>query len=414
MGASHVKVLAGRLQRFLRLDLRYAATGGFFLTLTQVTSAFVSLALTLAFANLLPIETYGTYRYALSVYALLAIAALPGIDTALLQTVSRGNDGVLSEAIRTKFKWSLLGALASLCYAAFEFSQANTELGYIFILIAIALPLMEPLTVGTSFLNGKRRFKEWAYIEIGTQIVSIASLVGTMLLTKDIVFLLVGYFAPYILTRMFVVLVIVRRYAENKERDPGMHGYGRSMTGFQVLSRMIASADQIVLFHMLGPAQVAIFSLATALPNRIQSVLRITGTLAFPKFAQRTSQEIAESLPRKMLLFALGITGVIILYILVAPLLFTYIFPQYQASTLFSQVAVFFVLSSITYPFGAYLGAHKKIREQYIIAITGFIAKILCLFIFVPFVGIWGAVIGLLVTAVLNIGFSFGMLWRTR
>lgn len=406
--------LVGKLSRLFGLDMHYVVSGGSFLTFTQVTSAVGSLLLTIAFANLLAPETYGTYKYVLSVYALLAIAAMPGIDTALLQSVSKGFDGVLRPSILLKFRFALLGTLASIIYAGYEFSRGNTELAWIFVLVGMAVPLMEPLTLGTSFLNGKKRFFEWACVEVGTQIISITCLVGTMLLTKNTIFLIIGYFVPYILIRAVTAFFIVERYATNTERDPALYSYGKTMTGFQILTRMISSADQIVLFHMLGPVQVAIFSLATALPNRVQSVLRITGTLAFPKFAHKSGKEIAKSLPPLMALFAAGIFLMSLVYVVLVPFVFTHLFPNYLPSVTYSQAIIFFTLSAITYPFGSYLAAHKKVTEQYVIALTGFLVKVFCLFIFVPIIGIWGAVLGLLATAVVNIAFAFWYLRKSR
>lgn len=404
----------GRLENILKIDLRYALTGGVFLTVTQVVSAVGALVLTIAYANLLPVETYGTYRYILAVYALLAIAALPGFDTAVSQSVALGYDSALRTGISAKFRWGLLGALASFVYAGYFYASGSFLMGHIFILIGIVLPIMESFALFTSFLNAKRLFKHSAVIDILTQAVSIASLVTTIFLTKNILILLVAYFAPYAAARILATLYVQRRHVRESSTDPGLFKYARSMTFFQILSRLISSADQIVLFHFLGPAQVAIFSLATAIPNRIQSLFRISGTLAFPKFATRTAKEIASSLPRKMMLFALLILSICLVYIAAAPLLFTHIFPQYLPSLVYSQAVVFYTLSSITYPFGSYLMAHKKVRDTYVMAIAGFVTKILCLVGLVPFFGIWGAVLGLLATSSTNILLTLWFIYRER
>ena len=128
------------LERFLKIDLRYTVSGGFFLTLTQITSAVGALGLTIAFANLLPVETYGTYRYVLAVYGLLAIASLPGIDTAVLQSVSQGYDSAFKTGVFAKLRWGLLGTLASLCYAGYLYWSGSYIMSSIFVLVGIALP----------------------------------------------------------------------------------------------------------------------------------------------------------------------------------------------------------------------------------------------------------------------------------
>ncbi len=399
-------------EKKIGIDLRYMLSGGFFLTLTQISSAIIGLFLTVAFANLLPVAAYGTYRYVLAAYSLIAIAALPGIDTAVLQSISQGKEGAFLAGVRAKFKWGLLGTALSLAFAAYEYAQTSHVMGFIFIVVAIALPFMESFSLYAAFFNGKRLFASWTLVEIVSQSVSAVALIATMFLTKNVVILMIAYFLPYVLTRIAVTIFVVRHNKENDTEDSEMFAYGRSMTVFQILSRFMAAADQIVLYHFLGPAQVAIFSLATAVPNRMQSVFRVSGTLSFPKFAQRNSQEVAQTLPRRMFWFVLAILAVCIVYVFLAPYMFKYIFPKYLPSLAFSKIAVFYTVSAITYPFASYLSAHKRVRDNYLTIIVSFIPKVLCLVFLVPLFGIWGAVAGLLATSVASIGITIWILMR--
>lgn len=402
-----------RLERRLGLDLRYLLSGGFFLALTQVTSALIALGMTIAFANWVPVETYGTYRYLIAVYGLFALAALPGIDTAVLRAVSRGEDAAFDVGIRTKFRWGLLGAAAALGYAGYHFHSGSAALGYAFAVMGVALPLMESAALYASLLNGKRLFRAWALLDIFVQGISALALLGTIrFISTDIVALAIAYFGSYVLARGIALLVSRMRYARNAIRDEGLQAYSRSVTLFQVLTRAIASLDQIVLFHLLGPAQVAIFSLATAVPNRIQGILRISGNLAFPKFAKREASEIARSLPRRMVLFSLAVAAGCAAYVAVAPTLFSLLFPQYLASLPYSQAVVFYTLSAITYPFGSYLFAHKRVGDNYVLAVGSFAAKVACLLGLVPWFGVWGAIAGILASAAATIAITGWMLVR--
>lgn len=256
-------------------------------------------------------------------------------------------------------------------------------------------------------------FKQWALFDILGQIVSAAALTLTMYLTKNIILLIGAYFIPYILMRGLSTYYVMKYYvAPIAPHDPEARAYGNAMTIFQVMSRGIASIDQLVLYHLLGPAQVAIFALATALPNRMQSVYRITGSLALPKFAERTAQEVAQGLPRKMFFFTLFVLTGAGAYAIVAPYLFTYIFPQYIPSIQYSQVVVLYTLSAITYPFGALLIAHKRIKDNYTLAIIGFCTKVVVLGICVPLYGIWGAVFAMLANSLVTIMLSLWLLFK--
>jgi O-antigen/teichoic acid export membrane protein len=407
-----------RLTRFLgkhlRADVGYIAHGGFFLTLTQITSAIIGLLITIAFSNLLPVETYGTYKYIIALYSLLAIGALPGIETSLVQSVSRGYDAMLRVSMGVRARWGLLGTLAGILYAGYLFHQGSIILGILVVIAGAAVPLLEPATLYISFLNGKKRFKEWSAIDIGIQMFSITCLIGAMLLTKNIIALVLAYFVPLIIASAAATWYAERTYAQKSAQDPDFIQYGRSMTLFQIIGTLMGSIDQIVLYHFLGPAQVAIFALAMAVPNRMQSVFRTSGILAFPRYTERPPEEVTRSLPRKMILFSVGIIVLACAYVTFAPILFTYVFPKYLPSITYSQVLVFYTLSAITYPFGAYLNAHKKVRDNYILAISGFSAKVLALIAFVPIWGIWGAVIGVLANSVTTIVLSLWMILRSK
>jgi O-antigen/teichoic acid export membrane protein len=133
-------------------------------------------------------------------------------------------------------------------------------------------------------------------------------------------------------------------------------------------------------------------------PVRLQSLFKITGSLAFPKYAEREASDILPGMPRKMFLFALVILAACAFYILVAPLLFSIFFPKYVESIPYSQILVFFTLSAVTYPFSAYLTAHKKISANYLYGVATLGLKMGTLLLFVPRWGVWGAVLSMLVS----------------
>lgn len=402
-----------KLGRIFNIDVKYLATGGFYLSLGQILSAFIGLGMTIAYANLIPQETFGTYRYILALYGIFAIGTLPGIDTAVTQSTIHNFDGSLRQGFVSKLKFGTLALLSGILYASYNFFSGNTELGYLILMMAFSLPIMEAGTVGVAYLNGKKLYKEWAGIDITTQIVSSLSLFCSMLITQNIFVLSFAYFIPYIVIRLYTVYIILPKYTTNDSIDPGLIQYGKHMTGFQIVTRIIGSIDQIALFHFLGPAQVAIFSLAQAIPMRLQSLLKISGLLALPKFANKSHQESAKILIDKILIFGIFIFVGCILFVITAPYIFTFLLPKYLSSTIYAQVLVFYTLSAVTYPFSSLLLANKRIKENYYVSTVSFITKIACVLIFVPIIGIWGAVIGVLISAFSSTIISITLLKNT-
>lgn len=384
------------LGKFLNIDLLYAARGGFYLSLSQVISALVGFVLAIAFANLLEPSVYGTYRYILSAYTLLSLIALPGMDVAVMRATSRGDEGSLQEGYEQKMRWGFIGTFVACGVGAYYVMQGSHVLAALFLIVGIMLPFMESAETLLAFFNGTRAFRPWMFTETSTQIASAFVLIGTMLITKNILLIVMAYFLPYILIRTVVYL----HYKRNLKRGAeNLMPYARSMSIFQILNTAGSSLDQIVLYHILGPVQVAIFSLAMAVPTRLQSLLKISGTLAFPKYANREPGSIVRSMLRKMAIFGVSIFIICVVYIVLAPFVFTVVFPKYAASIPYSQVLILLTLSAVTYPFSSYLLAHQKVVENYIYAGVSLALKIATLAIFVPLIGIWGAVLSVLVSA---------------
>lgn len=386
-----------RTEQVTKTDVRYVARGSFWLGLTQASGAAVSIVSTVAFANLVPAETYGLYRYVLSTYAIITVLALPGMDTALTQSAATGHLGSLAQALSLRRRWSLLASLASLGLAGYYgLLRHDPVLGAVFSAVALFIPVLEPGALYSSYLNGLRRFRQWSLLDMGTQLFATALIVATLFLTDSVVLIALAYLAGYGIARTVATRAVSSQVPADAQPDPDLRRYSRSVTAFQVLTRITSSVDQVILFHLLGPVQVALFALAVAVPNRIQSVLRISGNVAFPKLAQRDMGEIRRALPRKLLLMALAVAAAAGAYVLAAPYLFSWFFPRYLPSLAYSQVLVLYTFSSLTYPISAAFFAHKNVAPSYAISVANLGVKVACLAIFVPLVGVWGAVISTL------------------
>ena len=113
------------LERFLQTDIRYLTRGSFWITLNQGVQFIAGMLLAIAFANLIEPETYGTYKFILSVAAILSITTLGSMGTAVNQAVARGFEGSLQHALRLKLMVGLLGMLGSLVAALYYYLNGN-------------------------------------------------------------------------------------------------------------------------------------------------------------------------------------------------------------------------------------------------------------------------------------------------
>ena len=100
-----------RIGNFIQLDLDYYIRNSFYLITARGVIMACGLLLSVTFARLVSQETYGQWNYLLSIIGICAILTLPGMNTAITQAVATGNDRVLIEGTKQRFKWSLLGSL---------------------------------------------------------------------------------------------------------------------------------------------------------------------------------------------------------------------------------------------------------------------------------------------------------------
>jgi len=158
----HVKMYIHRLlrksEKYFKTDMVYLARGSFWLGSGQITSSVVIFSLAIAFANLIPKETYGTYKYVLSITGLLTILTLRGMDSAVLQSVARNFEGVLIPALKTKIKWGILSAVSGIGIAIYYYINGNNTLAISFLIASGFSPFMDSFGIYNALLNGKKLF----------------------------------------------------------------------------------------------------------------------------------------------------------------------------------------------------------------------------------------------------------------
>lgn len=394
-------------QKYTQTDMVYLAKGGFWLTLGQIISSAAGFLLAIAFANLLPKETYGTYRYVLSLGSILAIPTLSGINTAIVRAVARGYEGSFIPALKTKLRWGILGGLAGLGLAGYYFFQGNTTLTICFLIIAAFLPLMSSFTIYESFWGGKKRFDIQSKYRITTEIFALLALLITLFLTRNLFLILLAYFVSWTFFRFLFLQLTLKKSPPNKKQDPETIPYGKHLTLMSVIGTVAGHLDKILLWHFLGAVPLAIYAFATLPPMQIKEVLKSIGGLALPKFSQRSKQELKNTVRKKVLKLFLLVIPIIVLYIIFAPLVYKIFFPQYLDSVIYSQVYIIFLLAAIPgMLLGTSLLAQMRKKELYILRTALPLIQILLLIILLPLYGIWGAIFALLIT---NFS-SFGLL----
>ncbi len=391
-------------EKYTKTDMVYLASGGFWLTLNQAVATLSGILLAIAFANLLPRETYGNYRYILSLISILAIPTLSGINTAVIRAVARGREACFIPALKTKLIWSLIGSLASLGLAEYYLIIENRTLAISFLIVALFLPLMYPFMLYGALWKGRKRFDRNTKYNIVIQVLSTSALVATLLLTKNLFLILLVYFLSFTILRLFFLIFSLKKQPLNKKSDPKAISYGKHLSLIGVFHTIANQAAPIVLWHSMGASSLAIYSFAILVPQQLKNLFTNVFPIALPKFSEQKKSEIKATLLKKIIKLYFVLIPLIILYLFLAPFIYKVFFPQYLDSIFYSQI---FSLTIIFIPqtlLGIYFQAQKQKKTLYILSIFSPVMTITALLIFVPIWGLGGAVIASLVSQ--SVGFA--------
>ncbi len=395
------------LESYTKTDMVYLVKGGFWLGLGQFTASSSAFITSLIFANFLLPDTYGIYKYVLSIYSLLAISTLAGMDSAVTQAVARGYEGTLDPAVKTKMRWGLIGSIASLIVSIYYYTQGNLILSVSFSIVAFFVPFIESFDMYNSLLWGKKLFSQQVNYNIIKKIISLGGIALTIFLTHNIYIILLVYFACLTLPNFLIMNRIKKQHQQNKEVDPEAVSYGKHLSLSYMISTALSELDKILVFQYVGAIDLAIYALATAPTDQIKGLFKNVNSLAMPKFSERTSEEIKKNIWHKIKILTVAMVLIVVIYIIIAPYFFAFFFPKYLASIQYSQILSLSLIPVVVSGFiYTVLESQKAKKEIYEYNFYGNIFGIIILFPLVYYFGIWGAIYSRMITRTFSLGLA--------
>ena len=169
-----------------------------------------------------------------------------------------------------------------------------------------------------------------------------------------------------------------------------------------VLQTITIYLDKVIIWHFLGAAPLAIYIFALSPIQKIQEILPIM-PLALPKLGEnKIGKEEKRGIISKFLrLFAVTVPATVVL-ILIAPLLYKLIFPQYLDSIVYFQGLSLLIALSPFLLLSAALVTEIKKRALYIINTVAPPLKIILFLALIPHFGIWGIIAAILIDELLK------------
>jgi O-antigen/teichoic acid export membrane protein len=399
-------------ERYTKTDMIYLTKTGWWINLGTVIISALSLVLYMVFARTLSLEVYGTYQYLLSGGALFGALTLTGMNGAIARAVARGHDRTLYTATQAQLRWSVVPLGVAFVVAGYYLFQGNTTLGIGFALIGITTPLIGIFGSYASFLQGKKDFRRSFWYGMFWNVSYYVGLILVSFFYPTTLWLIVASFGVQVIALGVVYFKTIRTYLPKEDPDVESISYGRHLSIMNFGTVVASQIDTIITFHLLGPVAVAVYSFATAIPERLSGFFKFLPAAALPKFASKTAEEMKGAFGPRILIAIIGMLLVAGVYALFAPLVFSILFPTYTESVPYSQVYALVLLTSISGLFTSALIAQRNVKSLYVHTAVSPIMQVVLQFVGALLYGLWGLIVARLASQFLSALLAYIILKR--
>lgn len=335
-------------------DGHYFLHGGFWLLFAQSSTIATSLASTVVLAHYLTTDDFGIYRYLISVGVFLGGFCLTGIGQGIFQAAARGYTIFYKQAYQTTVLYNLIPSSFAGIGFFYYYWQNNLTLAIGCILIAVLQPISIHFLNTIAFLQGQRKFKQSTVVQTLKSLFVTSSTVGGVLITQNILVLFGIYLGSQALFGY-----LSWRWSNNQMVDASLENltlseYYLSIAKHTTIRNIILGiatrVDSIFVFQYLGATSLAIFTIATILPDQIKGSFKNLTTLLIPNYAKQEILPLHHpQLAKRTFQFFIVLCCISIVTIITIPYIYPLLFPKYTDAILYTQ------LLALGFPASAYL-----------------------------------------------------------
>lgn len=388
-----------RIGRRTNTDINYLVKSGWWINLGSLSVSVFSFFLYLAFAHFLPSEIYGTYQYLLSVSAIVGAFTLTGMNGAVGRAVARGAEGTLKASIGLQLRYGIVPLLGAWMFAGYYLLHGNVTLGFGLLLIGIFVPVNNALNTASAVPGAKKDFRTSFLLNLLTNTLYYPALIVTAFYSKSALILLIANLVSQAIAIVFVYRYTIRHYHLNEVVEEEAIPYGKHLSFLGLLGTVMSQADSILTFHFLGATSLAIYSFATAVPDRVANLTKFIQVAAFPKLAMKSPEEIRHSIGSRLLWALIASAIVTGSYMVIAEPFFRLFFPTYMSSVPYSMLYALIIIPWVSGIFMTAFTAGRSTKKLYVFTTVIPILQFVLAFIGITLAGLWGLVISRLLTA---------------
>jgi O-antigen/teichoic acid export membrane protein len=248
-----------------------------------------------------------------------------------------------------------------------------------------------------AFLEGKKRSDINARYQTISNTVPALTMIVAVFLTNSLLIIILLFFTTTLFIHAVLSLYTYKKFKPNNAHDPKAQRFSFHLSVMGMLSTIAEHIDKILLFQFLGPAQLALYSFATALPEQFNVIGKSLRVLIYPKISTQTFESTKKHVLRKSgLIFAVCFV-MFIGYVAISPFLFNNFFPAYIEGITLSQVYALSIFLIAATPYKSILLAHSCTKELYQTKVVLIVTRLLLLALLLPLYGVWGIIASFLI-----------------
>jgi O-antigen/teichoic acid export membrane protein len=263
----------------------------------------------------------------------------------------------------------------------------------------------------TSYLNGKRDFKRLSQNQITAATTNLIAVALAVLFNlTSVIWLVIAYNGSQLIFQFFASRRTERIYKPSGDENPQEEKLSAHLSIGNVIPFVSEYLDKILIFQLLGPYQLALYTFAVGIPDQLRSVNKIISAIALPKLnpKDRITLRVSVIKHTKTYLF-ISLLIMTIFWVFAEPF-YQFFFPKYVESSFYAVVysLILPVIAGGIF-FGHALQIENRITSLYVVRIIDSCTKIILYVILIPNLGILGAILAVLTAKTITTFVQIGL-----
>lgn len=333
---------------FIETLIKKYLLNSFFLILPMIVNILVSLVVLPIILKYLPAEDYGKFQFILALQIWLVVLTGGYITTGAKRGIAKGLDGTFIYAFLARLKLLIIIGVLGLIISYFLYIIGLITLSILLITMCFFLVFgYLPQASYAEFFIAKKKFRGLAIWKTIIPVLTLIVSSTVVFLTQNILLFAITWFGSITIMSWIAWLYIVKKYKllsayRRAEIDEGCVFYGKKLIPAEIILATTNKLASFIIGPFFGFANLAIFSIAQRLIEKLRGFMKISYNLFYSEFARADQRKLAKKLKSRLLMILI-VSTIFALTCVVAGCFYIYLFLPKMYN---SSITYFLILSS--------------------------------------------------------------------